>query len=463
VTIATEALRDVWCLAGGDPAALERVSLTGSDPVLPSSFGVGTAAQVSIAAAALAAAELSRLRTGREQSVAVDMRHAAVEFRSERHLRIVGTPPPALWNRLAGVYRTGDARFVRLHTNFRHHRQAVTAILRCGSTREEIQAALLRCEGETFETAAHAAGGVVAMMRSAAEWAAHPQAQALTKLPLLEIEKIGDAEPRALGPTARPLTGLRVLDLTRIIAGPVCGRTLAAHGADVMRIASPGLPFLEWLVIDTGRGKLSAHADVASPEGRAALTALLRQADVFIQAYRPGAIAARGFSAEDAARLRPGIVYGTLSAYGRDGPWSSRRGFDSLVQTATGFNHAEGLAAGVDGPKELPAQVLDHASGQLMAFGVLMARARQTREGGSWHVRVSLAQTGRWLWDLGRVEGGLTAPDLRQEDVEDLLEESESGFGRLRAVRHAGALSETPAHWERPAVPLGTHEPRWLA
>jgi hypothetical protein len=190
---------------------------------------------------------------------------------------------------------------------------------------------------------------------------------------------------------------------------------------------------------------------------------LLEEADVFVQAYRPGAIGGRCFSAEDAARLRPGIVYGSLSAYGRDGPWSCRRGFDSLVQTATGFNHAEGVAAGVDGPKELPAQALDHASGQLMALGVVMARVRQAREGGSWHVRVSLAQTGRWLWDLGRVEGGLAVTDPALEGVEDLLEESASAFGRLRAVRHAAWLSETPARWERPAVPLGTHAPRWPA
>jgi crotonobetainyl-CoA:carnitine CoA-transferase CaiB-like acyl-CoA transferase len=179
------------------------------------------------------------------------------------------------------------------------------------------------------------------------------------------------------------LSGLRVLDLSRVIAGPVAGRTLAAHGADVMLISSPNLPAIPWLTIDTGRGKLSSFADLATENGREALRNLLVEADIFSQGYRPQSIAALGFSPQDAARIRPGIVYVSLSAYGHDGPWAGRRGFDSLVQTSTGFNHAEGQAAGVDGPKELPAQILDHVTGYFMAFGAMMARARQAREGGS--------------------------------------------------------------------------------
>jgi crotonobetainyl-CoA:carnitine CoA-transferase CaiB-like acyl-CoA transferase len=299
------------------------------------------------------------------------------------------------------------------------------------------------------------------MMRSPEEWGAHPQARALATLPVFEIERIGDAAPRALAPGTRPLSGIRVLDLTRIVAGPVCGRTLAAHGADVLRVASPSLPSIEWLVIDTGRGKRSAFVDLKTAQGRASLTSLLAQADVIVAGYRPGAIAAHGFAPADAARIRPGIVYVSLSAYSHAGPWSGRRGFDSLVQTATGFNHAEGQAAGSDGPKELPAQALDHGSGQLMAFAAMMARARQAREGGSWHVRVSLAQTGRWIWNLGRIEGGLAAPDPTLDDVSDRLEESDSAFGRLRAVKHAAQLSETPAAFSRPAARLGSHAPRW--
>ena len=153
----------------------------------------------------------------------------------------------------------------------------------------------------------------------------------------------------------------------------------------------------------------------------------------------------------------------SLSAYGHAGPWAERRGFDSLVQTATGFNHAEGQAAGVDGPKELPAQMLDHATGYLMAFGAMMAKARQAREGGSWHVRVSLAQTGRWLWNLGRVADGFKTEDLTGDAVSPFLEEAASGFGPLRAVSHSAMLSKTPAFWARPAMPLGSHPPQWPA
>jgi crotonobetainyl-CoA:carnitine CoA-transferase CaiB-like acyl-CoA transferase len=182
---------------------------------------------------------------------------------------------------------------------------------------------------------------------------------------------------------------------------------------------------------------------------------------VFVQGYRPGALATFGFAPEDVVRIRPGIVYVSLSAYSHVGPFAQRRGFDSLLQTATGFNHEEGRAAGIDGPKELPAQALDHGSGQLMAFAAMAARARQAREGGSFSVRVSLAQTGRWIWNLGRVDGGLACPDPALRDVADRLEESDSAFGRLRAVRHAAELSETPARFALPAARLGSHEPRW--
>ncbi len=457
-----QALADLWALAGGEPQALASLELTGAEPQLPSSFRVGTAAQAAIAAAGLAAAELHRQRTGVRQTVAVDMRHAAIEFRSERYLRIVAEEPPPSWDALAGVYRAAAGRYVRLHTNFAHHRQAVLDVLGCDATREAVQAALLGWDAEEFETAAYAAGGVVAAMRSPAEWAAHAQGQAVAGLPAMRITRIGDAPPRPLPPSDRPLGCVRVLDLSRVIAGPVAGRTLAAHGADVLLIASPKLPSIPWLVIDTGRGKRSAYVDLATDAGRAALTALLADADILSQGYRPQSIARLGFSPADAARIRPGIVYVTLSAYGAAGPWANRRGFDSLVQTATGINHMEAEAAGVTGPKELPCQALDHASGYLMAFGAMMARARQAREGGSWHVEVSLAQTGRWLQSLGRLEGGLGGPDPKLAEVADLLEQSPSGFGALRAVRHAAQLSVTPARWTRPAVPLGSDAAAWI-
>ena len=197
--------------------------------------------------------------------------------------------------------------------------------------------------------------------------------------------------------------------------------------------------------------------------GQGVFRELLAQADIISQGYRPGALANLGFSPEDAARISPGIVYVSLSAYGHGGPWAGRRGFDSLVQTATGFNHAEGQAAGIEGPKELPAQMLDHATGYLMAFGAMMAKARQSREGGSWHVRVSLAQTGNWLWGFGRVADGFKTEDIKAETVAPFIEEIPSGFGPLRSVRHSATLSKTPAFWALPAMPLGSHSPQWPA
>src|SRR3954463_8783169 len=407
-----EILGDVWTSAGGDPSALDAVTLTGEEPQLPSSFRVAAAAQTSVAAAGLAAAEIWKLRTGKSQGVAVDMRHAVVECRSERYLRVDGEPPPPAWDAIAGIYKTGDQRFVRLHTNFPHHRAAVCKVLDCKAERDDVQAALLHWDAEAFETAAYAAGGVVAMMRSHDEWSALPHARALAELPLIAIEKIGEAEPKPWPKGDRPLAGIRVLDLSRVIAGPVAGRTLAAHGADVMLVSGPDLPAIPWLTIDNGRGKLSSFVELKSEDGRATMRELLARADIFSQGYRPRALAALGFAPEDAAKLNPGLVYVTLSAYGHAGPWADRRGFDSLLQTTTGFNHAEGQAAGADGPKELPAQMLDHATGYVMAFGAMMAKARQSREGGSWHVQVSLAQTGRWLWNLGRLAGAMKKADL---------------------------------------------------
>ncbi|MDH2346744.1 CoA transferase [Bradyrhizobium sp. SSUT77] len=459
-------LSDIWTSVGGDPAALGRVRLTGEEPQIPSSFRVAVAGQTTIAAAGLAAAEIWRMRGGEPQGVSVDMRHAVAECRSERYLRVDDKPPPPAWDAIAGVYRTGDNRFVRCHTNFPHHRDAVCKVLGCEPQREKVQAALMQWKGEDFETAAYAAGGVVALMRSYDEWSALPQARALAELPLVSIEKIGEALPKpwlqGLSNGDRPLSGLRVLDLSRVIAGPVAGRTLAAHGADVLLVSGAELPAIPWLTIDTGRGKLTSFVELKSEAGRAQMRALLKDADIFSQGYRPRALAALGFAPEDAAKINPGIVYVTLSAYGHAGPWAERRGFDSLVQTTTGFNHAEGQAAGLDVPKELPAQMLDHATGYLMAFGAMMAKARQAREGGSWHVRVSLAQTGRWLWNLGRLEGGLNTPDITGETVlAAFIESMPSGFGTLKAVRHSALLSKTPAQWSRPAMPLGSHPAQW--
>lgn len=238
---AHNALTVLWTLGGGHQTALTQAQLTGADPVLPSTFAVGTLAQATIAAAGLAAGELWHLKTGRRQTVSVDMRHAAIEFRSERYIK-VATEPPHLWDKIAGLYRTGDDHWVRIHTNFAHHRDGVLALLDAQYDRDAVQAALLKWNGAEFEAAAAALNLVATLTRSPEQWAAHPQGEAIAALPIFEIIRIGDAAPEALPAGPRPLSGVRVLDLTRIIAGPVGARTLAAHGADVLTVTSSTLP-----------------------------------------------------------------------------------------------------------------------------------------------------------------------------------------------------------------------------
>jgi len=458
------ALAQLWRDAGFDEAAVGDIELTGAEPVLPSSFAVGTAAQVTIAASALAAAEIWHLRTGRRQRVSVNMRRAAIDFRSEHYVSVDGEPPDAIWDHVSGLYRCGDGRWVRLHTVLPHHRSGLIKLLGCSEDRASVQRALDAWQAEALETAAAEAGLVVSAARSLDEWDRHPQGRAVAKLPVFAINKIGDAPPLKLGAAARPLAGLRVLDLTRIIAGPVCGRTLAAHGADVLLVIAGHLPSVRSLVVDTGRGKLSAAVDLRQNSGREALAALLRDADVIVQGYRPGAIASHGFSPEQAASIRPGIVYVSLCAYGHEGPWAARRGYDSLVQNASGLNDEEAYAFGAREPqakpKPLPAQALDHGAGYLLAFAALAALKRRAEEGGSWHVQLSLARTGLWLRGLGRIDG-MRCHDPQLADIRDCLEDSESGFGRLTAVRHAADMSETQPYWARPSVPLGTHPPVW--
>ncbi|MGW5266721.1 CoA transferase [Microbispora sp. NPDC004025] len=250
----------------------------------------------------------------------------------------------------------------------------------------------------------------------------------------------------------RPLSGLRVLDLTRVIAGPVAARALAAYGADVLRVGAAHLPEVPGLVVETAFGKRSCHVDLRSEADT--LRELVRQADVIVQAYRPGALRARGFGPEDLAALRPGIVCVDISAYGGRGPWASRRGFDSLVQMACGIAHENG-----DGllPSPLPAQALDHGTGYLAAFGAVAALIRRAAEGGSWHVEVSLARTAAWLDELGRVD----AEETRQPPVDDLLATMDSPFGALTYVRPPGAVDGARPHWTSPPPRQGEHPASW--
>ena len=436
--------------------------ITGADPVLPTPYRIGTAGAASLAALGLAVEELWTLRGGSRQALALDVRAAAVSLRSARYLRIRGKPPPSPWDPLSGFYPVRDG-WISIHCNFPNHRDAAMGVLR-SEAREAAEQASRGWRGEALEDAIHAAGGCAGFVRTHDEWRVHPHAKAVALQPLVEIEKIGEAPPEPLSAAARPLQGVRVLDLTRVLAGPTCAKCLAEHGADVLKISAGHLPDSGPMEIDTGIGKLSARVDLREPQGVATLQALARRADVFSQSYRPDALARRGFSPEALATLRPGIVCVSLSAWGGSGPWRERRGFDSIVQAVSGMAHASGGEAG-DGakPKLMPVSAIDYVSGYLMAFGATLALSRRAREGGSWLVRVALARVGKWIVDRGdppRAWAG--APeDLPEVELAALYGDMDTPFGPIRHLRPVIRLSRTPPYWSRPPVPLGTHPPAW--
>jgi hypothetical protein len=298
-------------------------------------------------------------------------------------------------------------------------------------------------------------------VRTPQEWQAHPQA-AVAK-PLLEIIRIGDAPALPLPRGDRPLAGIRVLDLTRVIAGPVCTRTLAEHGADVLRVHCPDLPNYGLRELDAGLGKLSTWLDLGLPAQAETLQTLVREGDVFVQSYRPGALARRGFSPEALAAARPGIIYVTLSAWGHDGPWAGRRGFDTLLQAITGM--AEN-PVGAGPPELLPGSAMDYISGHVLAFGTMAALARRAREGGSWLVRASLLGIGDWIRSRGRLDGAALADvpaEPRRDEVAGLLDEMTVPDGQITFLRPAVHLSETPPFYARPPVRLGSNPPVWPA
>ena len=445
--------------AGLPQSSIDHLRLSGSAPLLASSFKVGEAARATIAAAALAANEVGKIRSLDPSFISVDMHDAERECTG--HFQIDGVTPNA-WAPLSGLYRCKDGH-VRIHANFEHHRDGVLRILGLSHdprliSPENITDALASWSAEDLEEIANQHHLVVSAARSFTTWDETEHAEYLKEQPLFSITRIGDARPLNL-PAAdgKPLDQIGVLDLTRILAGPVCGRTLAAYGADVMLINSPTLPNID-AIADTSRGKLSAHLDLNRADDNGHLSELTLGAHVFIQGYRPGGLASLGYSPVQVAEIRPGAIYVSLSAYGGSGPWGDRRGFDSLVQTAMGFNLAEAQAAGSSTPKPMPVQILDFASGFLMAFATQAAIVRQQQEGGSWHVEVSLAQTAHWLRSLGRLSDNV---EPREVDLKPFLQKYGSGFGSLQAIPHAAKFSNFSADWSRPSNPPGTDQPEW--
>jgi len=463
------ALRTILPFAGLSEDRARAVDISSdADPILPTPFRIGETSAAALGAVGLAASDLWELRTGRSQKVAVDTRQATASLRSGHYMKLEGAPVSTERNTVMGVYPARNGRWSYLHCNFPNHRAAALGVLGVPEDREAVRKAVAGWDALELEEAIIAAKGAGGMVRTMDEWAKHPQAVAIASLPLLEIVKIGESAPEKLPDGQRPLSGIRVLDLTRVLAGPTCARTLAEHGADVLKITGAHLPNLGYQEYDTGHGKLSAQLDLREARDVEILRGLVRQADVFSQGYRPGALGARGFSPETLATLRPGIVCVSLSAFGHAGPWASRRGFDTVVQTVSGITSRQGeLFPGAEpGPQFYPVSAIDYLTGYLMAFGAMVALARRDREGGSWLVRISLAQVGRWLVGRGQVPEA-QLKDVPKEFTPAELERwsmtSETPVGRLHHLAPVLRLSETPPRWARTTVPLGHHAPVWPA
>ncbi|MEL7207791.1 MAG: CoA transferase, partial [Actinomycetota bacterium] len=340
------AFAGLWAMVGGRPAAMGRVTVTSPEEYLPSVYPVTAAATAVIAATALAAAGLHDARGGDSGTVRVDGRHAATAFRSERLFRVGGEPPPSPWDELSGYYRAAAGEWVQLHCNFPHHRAGVVDVLGTADDRDEVEAAIAQWDAQELEDRLAAAGMCASRFRSTGAWSEHAHGRHVRNEPLMTVtpnRASVDADDRRdwVGSTGeRPLSGVRVLDLSRVIAGPVCGRTLAALGADVLRVGADHLPVIESVLPDTNLGKRYTHLDLRDPVDRASFDALVDGADVVIDGFRPGALDGRGYGSGDLWDRRPDLVLVDLSAYGVDGPWQGRRGFDSLVQTATGIGWA---------------------------------------------------------------------------------------------------------------------------
>jgi crotonobetainyl-CoA:carnitine CoA-transferase CaiB-like acyl-CoA transferase len=480
-----DALVDLLTLARGDnldrshrsgPNPVEGLALSGPRIVLPSSFAVTAGAVAAVGAFSLLVAELSALRrtesrlaAGRSSIpiVRVDSIEACMAFQSERHLEL--ERPGTLWEELSGHYRTADGH-IQFHTNFPHHRRAVLEAIGCGpeATRQTVEAVVADRGRFDLERAVGDAGGIAAALRSIEEWAEHPHAAHVKGRPPLRLFPTPGRPGRPAGslrpaPSDRPLAGVRVLDLTRVIAGPVASRALAAYGADVLRIGADHLPVVESLLPDTTLGKRFAHCDLTTPEGRTVLLGLASEADVILNGYRPGALEARGLAEADFLNANPELIIASLSAFGTDGPWGGRRGFDSITQTATGIVAAETEAFSSAEPRPLPCQFLDHATGYLLALGIVSALTDRHRGLGARSVEASLLTTRNWLVGIPlRLPSAPTATQPMPTTTEPTLITRDTPYGRIGHVGQPGRIDGVPAHWERGPSRPGADRAVWL-
>lgn len=447
----------IWQALHGPPGALDRLHITGTG-ALPSAFAVSDLAAGSVGAAALALAEIAGLRG----SVTVDRRLASFWFALS--LQPEGWRVPNPWDPVAGDYETQEG-WIRLHTNAPHHRAAAERVLGPQVDRAGMARAVSGWAKAELEAAILAEGGCAAEMRGLAEWAVHPQGQAVAAEPLVHVDPARDrsgsqSESLWAPRPGRPLAGLRVLDLTRVLAGPVATRFLAGFGADVLRIDPPDWsePALE---PEVTLGKTCARLDLRQPPDRATFEGLLAGADVLVHGYRLGALDGLGYGAEARRALAPGLIEVCLDAYGWTGPWAGRRGFDSLVQMSTGIAQAGQTWQRAEKPVPLPVQALDHATGYMMAAAVLRLLSRRLTGGTGGTARLSLARTAALLIEAGTAQPEPPCPAAGPEDLAPAIEAT--SWGPARRLRPSVAMAGIPMRWARAARRLGDDAPEWAA
>jgi hypothetical protein len=468
---ALDSVSHIWKTLGLPESALKSLHLLNHAKCYQSSFKVDHLAQSSIALSALSAAlfRSTRVRTAITK-VTVPVEHACLEFKSERLYTLNGKPAASSWGTIGGLHKTADG-YVRMHDSFPNHRLNALKILGLeqGATREEAGQRILEWRSLDLETEAFNGGAVIAALRSFEEWDALPQAKAVADFPIL-LRKIADSNPYippiSLEGDDKCLKGIRVVEMSRVIAAPVAGKTLAVHGADVIWVTSPNLPDLPDLDRDLARGKRTVQLDIKRPEDKEKLLELLKSADVFIQSYRPQSLASQGLSVAELIRANPGLIIANMSAYGTEGPWAGNRGFDSLVQTCSGINVAEAQRYGTDEPvRVLPCQAFDHGAGYLMATGIMAALYKRATEGGAYEVNVSLAGVMSYLRSLGQYPGKTGYEPSSFDDPENIelcVETRQTEFGELKAVRHAATIEGVRVGWDIMPKPLGSDNPTWL-
>ncbi len=442
--------------------------ITGGDPVLSTHFKIGETGAAVLAAIGVAVSDIWEMKTGRRQNVSIDARSAAAALKSFAYLQarqkdgsyqafdFAASHLVAL--SVSQPFATKDGRWFLPHFGLDHLKERVLGVLGCEATPEAVARAISQWDALELEDAIDQARACGAMVRENSEWLAHPHGQALAARPVVEIEKIGESDPEPFPADGPALGATRVLDLTRILAGPVAARTCAEFGAEVLMVAARHAPQIETFVIDLSHGKRSCFLNLDLPQEAEQLRHLVRGADVFSQGYRPGVLAARGFGPGQLAALRPGLIYASIECFGQYGPLRHRAGWEQVAQAVTGLCHD----SGGDRPALLPAAACDYTTGYLAAFGILLALARRAVEGGSYHVKVSLCQSGMFLYRQDKTGAPEADMDLAPAEVAALQIDSDSGYGPIRHLGPVLKLSETAPGWSCPAPMLGSDTAEWL-